>query len=258
MADMDNDTESKADAVAWAPSLPLAAVAALIGGLIGFAIVQPLDPIIAHADIPELSLSPSDEEIEEFIQAKVDFYGGNYAVDLAIIGACIGLVFTGLTVPRMKVPSAILSAILGALGGGAMAYYAGQTTGIELAFSKDQYLTTAAMLNFGIWGGMGVGIALGAGPFQGGAAATVKAVLAAVIAAILLVVVYVLVASIVFSGANLINFVPVSFTERLVWIVVSSLTFGAAMSVGLKPAEPKNKVADAASSQEDYDAAAGD
>ncbi len=233
---MDNDKQSTAETT-WSPSVAKAAMAGLLGGLIGLGIIQTFDPFFAYADLPEMGLSPTGEQLKKFTNAQQEFYSLNYAAGLAAVGASFGVCFAGLTVPNRKIPSAMLAGLLGAVGAGIAGYFAGLQTGLELALSTDQSLTNAALVNFGIWGAMATGVAAGASLCQGNLAILVKSILTALIAAILVVVATILVSSIVFSGANSSNYIPNSWAERAVWLVVASATFGAAMAIGLKPAQ---------------------
>ena len=227
----------------WAPSPGKAAIAALIGGLIGIAIVQSIDPVIPLKQLPELGISASDAEVEKRIVAAKEFYGRNYAINFGIIGSCLGLVFAGVTLPKNKIPGAILAAVLGGGLAATAGYFAGVDTGVEIAWSKDQSLTKAGLFAFSIWASMGVGIALGASICLGNVATLVKSMLGAFIAAILVVVAVILVFSIAFPSSNLSNHLPLSLTERLVWILVSSGAFGATMAMGLKPEASKEQSA---------------
>ncbi len=231
-----NNTDGKS--ATWSPSMGTAILAALVGGLLGFGIIQGADPIFKMEELPEMGLNPTGTQIKKFIAAQKAFYSTNYAAEFAVFAGCIGLVFVGVTASIRRIPCALLAAALGAIAAGATGYYAGLVTGEELALSKDQSLQNTALVSSLIWVATAAAIAFGGAILQVGAKASVNAALGGLVAGIMIVVVVLLVFSFPFTGANLSDQIPITMVQRLVWSVAASVTFGATMAMVLKPAKP--------------------
>lgn len=235
---MSNSTDSQVEsssATGWKPSIGLATVATLAGGLVAFGIFQPYGVFFRYEALPELPIEPSPEQMAEFTKAHTDFYSRNYGMQLGIVGACIGLVVGGLTVSRKRVVSALVGCFLGMLAGGIAGYLCGFSTALAMVRSSDQSLVQSSLLHFAIWGSIGVWVAAGVGMVQGGVAQVAKAVPAGLIAGVIVVVAHTMVFSIAFPSSNLIQFVPESFAERLTWIVVCGVLLGPALAFLLQP-----------------------
>lgn len=238
------EPHAKPPAVVWAPSLGTSIGAMLVGGLVTVGIITSIHPVFEIVALAELPIDPSTEQMTEYKKVHVDFYGGNYAVYLSILGGLLGITIGLLTTPGKRLLSAVTGAIPGAICGALAGYLGGTQTADAIVRAADQSIVISSCLGFVVWAAIVAPICIAVGTVQGGAAQAVKAAVAGLLGCVLAVVAQVLVFALAFPGTNLIYLVPQTLAERLCWVVVSGLVIGLMLSIGMKP-ETKTEIDDA-------------
>lgn len=221
----------------WEPSCKVLVFFSLLGGLIGFAVFHAIHPVFAFAT-SELPSVPTEEQLQQYIVSLKEFLSRNNAVDMAVIGACMGGAIGIGTVRSRRFSSGLFGGIAGLLCGAWSGYVTGFPSGDAVSSTADKSLIQAGVLHFAVWCAIAVGIATTISFVQGGMISAFKGVLAGLITSLLVVVTHTIAASVLFPTADLAHVVPRPLAERAVWMLACSAMFGIALSFGLRPAKP--------------------
>lgn len=236
---MSEHSEALKFQTAWEPSFKVALFFSLIGGLIGFVVFTAIHPVFAFAT-SELPPVPTEEQLQQYIVSLKEFLSRNNAVDMAVIGACMGGAIGLGTVRSRRLSSGFVGAIAGLLCGALSGYVTGSPSGAAVSSTADQSLIQGGILHFAVWGAIAVGIATTISFVQGGMIPAFKGILAGLITSLLIVITHTIAASMLFPAADLAYVVPGPLVERAVWMLACSAMFGIALGFGLRPPKRSN------------------
>jgi hypothetical protein len=219
---------------AWSPKLIAFSIASIVGLALGAIIVGAINPFFPFENLPELGISPSPELVKKHIAATYAFHSMNLGLNLGLMGLCFGIAFGSITAQRNRP----LATVAGGLGGLVAGVLAGYLVGLYVAkafiASADQSLVESTLIHFSSWLGILACVVLIVGYSQAGMTKAAAYLVAGIVAAMLLAVAYNLVTSILFPKANLLSVIPSTVNERIVWILVCSLTVTCGLYFGLK------------------------
>jgi len=194
------------------------------------------------SEFAEIPMSPSTDYMVRYRIAFRELLTGNYAIHFGALGALLGLAI-GMAGASKNQAASVATAIFGGFVGGAIfatlgGFVLGWITslGIEVNWETVRFIgyhvdpfIQSTLLQCVIWSVIGIGIGIGCTlsslslqrVFQGVQGGLLGGVLAGILHSIS--------AAIFFSGSSAFDFVPVNFSERIVW----ALTCGISICVGL-------------------------
>ncbi len=216
-------------------ALWMALVGGLLGGLIGFVVVNAAHPVLPFEDLPELGMSPSAELVKRYHVAEYAFRSGNGAVDCGILGGCLGLVI-GLFTVRRRALGAIVTGVAGLALGALAGFVIGRFVATALITSVPQTLAQSAFYHGAIWGLIGAGIGASVGLLNR-SSAFLNLTIFGLIGGVLGAIVFNIVAPIVAPASNLSIITPASAAERIVWIGSAAVCIGLFVGLGLRDAQ---------------------
>ena len=218
----------------WNPGLFSSLLGCCLGGLVGMGVVNAVDPYFKFPPLPELGISPSSELVQKHHAAQIEFHSSNLSLNLAIVGLCLGLAIGCLTTRRHRFISSLLAGIVGAMAGALSGYLMGALVAKAIIASANQSLLQSTLYHFACWGAMVTGIVTLLGAIQGGVKRLPDLLVIGLLLGLCVALVYNIVSSALFSGSNLLLVIPASMTERGLWILITSITFGLGLHLLLR------------------------
>jgi|GEM_PF-1675344 len=194
------------------------------------------------SEFAELPMSPSKEYMARYRMAFRELLTGNYAIHFGALGALLGLAI-GMVGTSKNQTASIGSAIFGGFVGGAMFATLGgfvlgwiTTLGLEVNWETIRFIgfhvdpfVQSTLLQCAIWSVMGIGIGIGCTLSSFSIQRVFRGVRGGLFGGVLAGILHSISAAIFFSGSSAFDFVPVNFSERIVW----ALTCGICICIGL-------------------------
>ena len=219
------------------PSRWSLAAAGAAGALVGTIAVHSLIPAFtlpeAFAVMPE---SPSPDMLADYRAAYRKVTVGNASSAFAIIGACLALPLGFLGCARspiaLSLKAMLCAGVGGIVGGGAAGFVVANAAFIEgraaLPIYKLDPMLLSVLIQFAAWGAIGLGLGLALTCCRRGFR-TLAGVAWGLWGGFMAAIMHAVLSSIAFPSSELLQAVPSSLLERLIWAGGAGLCLGLCM-----------------------------
>lgn len=212
--------------------LGMALVGGVLGGVIGFLVLNATHPFFPFEELPELGMTPSAELVKQYHQAEYTFRSSNGAVDCGILGGCLGLLM-GIFAVQRRALGAIVTGVVGLAFGAIAGFVIGRLVGNALINSVPQTLAQSAFYHGTVWGSIGVGVGACVALLNR-SSAFLNTSIFGLVGGVLGAIVFNIVAPIVAPAANLSILTPETAAERGVWIGSAAVCIGLFVGLALR------------------------